>query len=130
MTARFLADADVSGKRVLVREDLNVPLEGGRITDDTRIVAAAPTLRALSDRGAKVIVLSHLGRPDGAVVESLRLAPVAARLAEVLDRPVATAPDCIGPQAQAAVDAMHDGDILVLENVRFHKEEEANDPGF
>ncbi len=130
MAARYLADADVSGKRVLVREDLNVPLEGGRITDDTRIVAAAPTLRALSDRGAKVIVLSHLGRPDGIVVESLRLAPVATCLAEVLGRPVLTAPDCIGPQAQAAVDALHDGDILLLENVRFHKEEEKNDPGF
>ncbi len=130
MAARQLADADVRGKRVLVREDLNVPLDGGRVADDSRIVAAAPTLRALSDRGAKVIVLSHLGRPDGAVVESLRLAPVAARLSEILGRPVSTAPDCIGPQAQAAVDTLNDGDVLLLENVRFHKEEEANDPGF
>ena len=130
MAARSLADADVRGKRVLVREDLNVPLEGGRVADDTRIVAAAPTIRSLSDRGAKVIVLSHLGRPDGAVVESLRLAPVAGRLSEILGLPVKTAPDCIGPQAQSAVDALQDGDILMLENVRFHKEEEANDPGF
>jgi phosphoglycerate kinase len=130
MSERRLADVDVRGKRVLVREDLNVPLDGGRVADDTRIVAAAPTLAALSDRGAKVIVLSHLGRPNGQVVEALRLSPVAGRLADVLGRPVNIALDCVGPQAQAAVDAMNDGDVLLLENVRFHKEEEANDPGF
>ncbi len=125
-----LRTADVAGKRVLVREDLNVPLEGGRITDDTRITAAVPTLLDLSARGAKVIVLSHLGRPDGAVKEALRLAPVARALSAALGREVKTAPDCIGPAARQAVDALHDGDVLLLENVRFHKEEEDNDPGF
>jgi phosphoglycerate kinase len=130
MSERRLADADVRGKRVLVREDLNVPLDGGRITDDTRILAAAPTLRGLSDRGAKVIVLSHLGRPDGKVVEALSLAPVASRLGEILGMTVKLAPDCVGPSAEAAIDAMNDGDVLLLENVRFHQEEEANDPAF
>jgi phosphoglycerate kinase len=130
VSERRLADADVRGKRVLVREDLNVPLDAGHITDDTRILAAAPTLRGLSDRGAKVIVMSHLGRPDGKVVESLSLAPVASRLSEVLGVSVKLAPDCIGPSAESAVDAMNDGDVLMLENVRFHKEEEANDPAF
>ena len=125
-----MADADVRGKRVLVREDLNVPLDGGRISDDTRIEAAAPTLRGLSERGAKVIVLSHLGRPDGQVVGSLSLAPVASRLGEILGMTVKLAPDCVGPIAESAIDAMNDGDVLMLENVRFHKEEEANDPGF
>ena len=125
-----LADVDVRGKRVLVREDLNVPLDGDRVTDDTRIDAAVPTLRDLSDRGAKVVVLSHLGRPDGKVVESLRMAPVARELSAHLGKPVKTARDCIGPDAKAAVDALADGDVLLLENVRFHKEEEANDDGF
>ena len=125
-----LASVDVRGKRVLVREDLNVPLEGDRVTDSTRIDAAVPTLRDLSERGARVVVMSHLGRPDGKVVESLRLAPVAKALAQVLGKPVQTAPDCIGPQAKAAVDALRDGDVLLLENVRFHREEELNDDGF
>jgi len=125
-----LASVDVRGKRVLVREDLNVPLDGGQVSDLTRIDAAVPTLRDLSDRGAKVIVMSHLGRPDGKVVEGLRMAPVAAALAQRLDTPVKTAPDCVGPEAKAAVDALADGDVLLLENVRFHKEEEANDDGF
>ncbi len=125
-----LSDLDVRGKRVLVREDLNVPLDGQRVTDDTRIDAAVPTLRDLAARGAKVIVLSHLGRPDGKVVESLRLAPVARELSARLGRPVKTAPDCIGPEAKAAVDALADGDVLLLENVRFHKEEEADDDAF
>jgi len=125
-----LASVDVRGKRVLVREDLNVPLDGGQVSDLTRIDAAVPTLRDLSDRGAKVIVVSHLGRPDGKVVEGLRMAPVAAALAQRLDTPVKTAPDCVGPEAKAAVDALADGDVLLLENVRFHKEEEANDDGF
>jgi phosphoglycerate kinase len=130
MSELRLADADVRGKRVLVREDLNVPLDGGRITDDTRILATAPTLRGLSDRGAKVIVLSHLGRPDGKVVEGLSLAPVASRLGEILGMTVRLAPDCVGPAAEAAIDAMNEGDVLLLENLRFHKEEEANDPAF
>ena len=130
MSELRLADADVRGKRVLVREDLNVPLDGGRISDDTRILAAAPTLRSLSDRGAKVIVLSHLGRPDGKVVDGLSLAPVASRLGELLGMTVKLAADCVGPVAEAAIDAMNEGDVLLLENVRFHKEEEANDPAF
>jgi len=125
-----LATVDVGGKRVLVREDLNVPLDGGRITDDTRIDAAVPTLRDLAVRGAKVIVMSHLGRPNGQVVEALRMAPVATVLSERLGIQVKTAPDCVGPRAKAAVDALDDGDVLLLENLRFHKEEEAGDEAF
>lgn len=125
-----LAAVNVRGKRVLVREDLNVPLEDGRVTDLTRIDAAVPTLRDLSERGAKVIVMSHLGRPDGEVKDALRMAPVAKALSEALGRTVLTAPDCVGPAAQAAVDALAPGDVLLLENVRFHKEEEANDENF
>jgi phosphoglycerate kinase len=105
-----LAQIDVRGKRVLVREDLNVPLDGPTITDATRIDAAVPTLRDLSERGAKVIVMSHLGRPDGKVVETLRLAPIAAALSERLGLEVKMAPDCIGPDAQAAVGAMEADD--------------------
>jgi len=128
--ANDLTTAAVRGRRVLVREDLNVPLDGDSVTDLTRIDAAVPTLRDLSERGAKVIVMSHLGRPDGKVVEALRLAPVAKALSDRLGIPVKTAPDCIGPAAKAAVDGLADGDVLLLENVRFHKEEEANDDLF
>jgi phosphoglycerate kinase len=127
---RGISELDVRGKRILVREDLNVPLAGGAVADDTRIVAAVPTLRSLSERGAKVIVISHLGRPNGAVVEALRMTPVAAALSAALGKPVKTAPDCVGPTAQAAVAALADGDVLLLENLRFHPEEEANDDGF
>jgi len=125
-----LASADVRGKRVLVREDLNVPMDSGRVTDTTRIDAAVPTLRDLSERGARVIVMSHLGRPDGKVVPSLSLAPVAAALSQALGIPVSFASDCIGAAAESAVSALHDGDVLLLENLRFHKEEEADDDGF
>ncbi|HZV78113.1 MAG TPA: phosphoglycerate kinase [Candidatus Binatus sp.] len=125
-----IAEVDVRGKRVLVREDLNVPLAGGAVADDTRIQAAVPTLRNLSERGARVIVMSHLGRPDGKVVDSLRMAPVAVALSRALGKEVKTAPDCVGPAVQAAVAALADGDILLLENLRFHPEEEANDPQF
>src|SRR5438309_8545268 len=127
LMAQDLASVDVRGKRVLVREDFNVPLDDGRVTDLTRIDAAVPTLRDLSDRGARVIVMSHLGRPDGKVVESLRMAPVASALSERLGMPVKTATDCICPQAKAAVEALADGDVLLLENLRFHKGEEAKD---
>jgi len=130
VTAVRFDDLDVKGKRVLVREDLNVPLEGGRVTDMTRIDAAVPTLRSLSDRGAKVIVMSHLGRPEGKVVENLRLAPVAEALAQALGRPVRMAPDSIGAAVRAAIAQMSDGDVLLLENLRFHPGEEANDPAF
>ncbi|MEB3195606.1 MAG: phosphoglycerate kinase [Candidatus Sericytochromatia bacterium] len=123
------SDADLRGKRVLVREDLNVPLDGERITDDTRIRAAVPTLQALREKGARVIVVSHLGRPKG-VTEALRLDTVAARLAECLGTPVLKAADTIGPDAQAKVAASQPGDVILLENVRFHPEEEKNDPAF
>ncbi len=130
MEFRTISSVDVSGKAVLVREDLNVPMSDGRVADDTRIVAALETLGWLRDRGARTIVVSHLGRPDGKVVPSLSLAPVAAVLAEKLGSPVAFASDCVGPVARAAVDALRDGDIVLLENLRFHPEEEANDPVF
>ena len=131
MPKQTIRDVDVRSKRVLVRVDLNVPLEGGRITDDTRIRAALPTIRALQRGGAKVILASHLGRPDGKVVEQLRLAPVARRLGELLgSHSLKSAPDCIGPEAERAVQALQPGEVLLLENVRFHPEEEANDPRF
>ena len=124
-----LTEADLRGKRVLVREDLNVPLEDGRITDDTRIRAAVPTLRDLAAKGARVIVVSHLGRPKG-VDEKLRLDAVAVRLGELLGKPVAKAHDTIGPDAQAKIAQAAEGDVVLLENVRFHPEEEQNEPGF
>jgi phosphoglycerate kinase len=127
---RSLQDLDARGKRVLVRVDFNVPLDGGRITDDTRIRAAVPTIKALTGQDAKVILVSHLGRPDGKVSEKLRLAPVAERLRELLGTAVETAPDCVGPEAQRAVEALQPGGVLLLENVRFHAEEEKNDPEF
>jgi phosphoglycerate kinase len=127
---RTIRDLDPAGRRVLVRVDFNVPLEDGRITDDTRIRAALPTIEELRRRGARVVLMSHLGRPDGTVVEALRLAPVAARLGELLGRPVATAPDCVGPVARQAVERLRPGQVLLLENLRFHPQEEANDPAF
>ena len=130
MQFRTIDDLDVRGKRVLVREDLNAPMKDGAIADATRIDAAIPTLKALSDRGARVIVLSHLGRPDGLANPKFSLRPIAPALAQRLNRPVAFADDCIGDKARAAVDALHDGDIVLLENVRFHAGEEANDPAF
>lgn len=119
----------MAGKRVLVREDLNVPMADGAISDDARIRAAVPTLQHLAQRGAKVIVMSHLGRPKG-VDPKLSLRPVSARLAELLARDVQFAEDCVGEPARAAVDRMANGQVLLLENVRFHAEDEANDPGF
>ena len=128
-TFRSLDDVDVKGKRVLVRVDLNVPMESGRVTDATRLERVASTIIEISSKGGKVILLSHLGRPKGRDPrESLK--PVAAALAEVIGKPVAFADDCIGEVAQKAVAAMKDGDILCLENTRFHKEEENNDPAF
>jgi phosphoglycerate kinase len=127
---RSIADYPLAGRRVLVRVDFNVPLEGGRVTDDTRIRAALPTVEYLVGQGCPVVLASHLGRPKGQVVEELRMAPVAARLAEVLGRPVATAGDCVGPAVEAAAAALGPGDVLLLENLRFHAEETANDPGF
>jgi phosphoglycerate kinase len=123
-------DVEVRGRRVLVREDLNVPLGEGGIADDTRIRVVVPTLRDLSERGARVIVLSHLGRPRGRPVPALSLRPVAGRLSELLGRPVAFATDCVGEPAEAAVARLADGDVLLLENVRFHAGDEENDPDF
>jgi phosphoglycerate kinase len=120
----------VSGKRVLVRVDLNVPMKNGTVTDSTRIERAAPTLKELADKGAKVIVLSHFGRPDGKRVPEMSLQALVEPLSKAIGKPVAFAEDCIGPQAEAAVKAMKAGDVLLLENLRFHKEEEKNDKGF
>src|SRR5271166_5854399 len=126
---RTLDQADLKGKRVLVRVDLNVPMENGRVTDATRIERQAPTITEIADRGGKVILLSHFGRPKGRD-PSQSLRPVAAEVAKIIGRPVAFAEDCIGPVAEAAIARLRDGDILCLENTRFYKEEEANDPGF
>ena len=118
------------GQRVFVRADLNVPIQDGRVGDDTRIRATLPTLQRLLDAGARVIVASHLGRPKGKVDPKYSLAPVARRLGELLGRPVALASDCVGATANAAVAALRDGEILLLENLRFHAEEEKNEAGF
>ncbi|MBI4318405.1 MAG: phosphoglycerate kinase [Chloroflexi bacterium] len=131
LNIKTLRDIDVSGERALVRVDFNVPLDKmANITDDTRITASLPTIQYLIDHNAKVILMSHLGRPDGKVVEKLRLAPVAKRLSHLLNRPVQTAPDCVGAEAEAAVSRMKPGDIMLLENLRFHLDEEGNDPEF
>ena len=131
MDKKTLRDIDVAGKRALVRVDFNVPLDDEQhITDDTRIVAALPTIQALLDGGASVVLMSHLGRPDGKVVEKLRMAPIAQRLSELLHRPVQTASDSIGPEVEAQANALQAGQVLLLENLRFHKEEEKNDPAF
>ena len=125
-----VTDYPLAGKRVLVRVDFNVPLEDGGVSDDTRIRAALPTIDYLRGQGCPVVLASHLGRPKGQVVEGLRMAPVAARLAELLGRPVATAADCVGPAVAAAAAALAPGDVLLLENLRFHAEETANDASF
>lgn len=131
MSFRTLRDAgDVRGKRVLLREDLNVPMKDGAVGDETRIVAALETLRWLGARGAKTIILSHLGRPDGKPNPKYSLRPVAARLGERLGTPVAFVDDCVGAAAVAASHAVPDGGFVLFENVRFHAEEEANDPAF
>jgi triosephosphate isomerase len=127
---RSLTDYPLAGKRALVRVDFNVPLEDGRVVDDTRIRAALPTITYLLDQGCSVVLMSHLGRPKGQVVDGLRMAPVAARLSELLGRPVATAGDCVGPAAAQAAAALRPGDVLLLENLRFHAEETGNDAGF
>ncbi len=128
---RTVRDVDVSGKRALVRVDFNVPLDPlGKVADDTRIRASLPTIQYLVDHQSTVILMSHLGRPDGKLVEKLRLAPVAKRLSQLLSRPVQTAPDCIGPDVEALVSRAKPGDVLLLDNVRFHPEEEKNDPEF
>src|ERR1700704_4090048 len=126
---RTLDDVDVKGKRVLLRVDLNVPMENGRVFDATRLERIAPTITEISDKGGKVILLAHFGRPKGRDAKD-SLKPVAAALGQVIKKPVAFADDCIGEVAAKAVAAMEDGDILCLENTRFHQEEEKNDPAF
>src|ERR1700724_1937626 len=128
-TFRTLDDVDVKGKRVLLRVDLNVPMEGGRVTDATRLERVAPTITEISAKGGRVILLAHFGRPKGRDPEE-SLKPVAAALAEVIKKEVAFADDCIGGGAQKAVAATKEGGILCLENTRFHKEEEKNDQAF
>jgi phosphoglycerate kinase len=128
-TFRTLDEADVRNKRVLVRVDLNVPMENGRVTDVTRLERIVPTLTDIADRGGKVIILAHFGRPKG-IDPAQSLKQVVPALADVLKRPVAFAEDCIGTVARQAVDAIKPGEILVLENTRFHKGEEKNDPDF
>ena len=127
---RKLQDLEVNGKRVLVRVDFNIPIEDGRISDDYRIVTALPTIRYLLERQARVILMSHLGRPNGKVVEKLRLEPVAARLAELLEQPVNYVRDCIGPEVEQAAASLQNGQVLLLENLRFHPEEEKNNEDF
>ena len=128
---KTLKDLELAGKRVLVRVDFNVPMnDQGEITDDLRIRTVLPTLRYLVEAGARVIICTHRGRPKGQRVESFSLAPVAAQTAALLGRPVPLAPDCIGPEVEVAVAALKDGDCLMLENLRFHPEEEKNDAAF
>ena len=132
MGKKTLRDIDVSNKRVLVRVDFNVPLdeETGVITDDSRIRAVLPTIKYLTDRGAKAILCSHLGRPEGQVVENLRLTVVAQRLSQILKQPVELTTDCIGPEVEKAVEKLNNGDVLLLENLRFHPDEERDSAPF
>ena len=131
MAIKSVDDLNVSGRRVFVRVDFNVPIDDGQVTDDTRIVAALPTIKNLKERGAKIILASHLGRPGGAGPEpEFSLQPAAARLAELLECDVKFIDDCVGDGPKKAVSDLNDGDILVLENLRFHKGEKKNDPDF
>lgn len=127
---RTLRELPVEGKRVFVRVDYNVPLEGGQVQDDTRLRESLPTIEHLVSRRARVILASHLGRPKGKVAEEFRMAPVGRRLAELLGRPVAAAADCIGPEVEAEIARLPAGGVLLLQNLRFHPGEEANDPAF
>jgi phosphoglycerate kinase len=130
MNKQTIRDADVAGKRVFVRVDFNVPLEDGKVTDDSRIRAAVPTIKSLLDQGAKVILASHLGRPKGKVQDGLRLRPVGARLTQLIRRNVPVTGDALGVGTEDAVKRLRPGEVLLLENLRFHAEEEANDPDF
>ncbi len=127
---KSLKDLTVKDRRVLVRVDFNVPMDKGAVTDDTRVRASLPTLNHLIGAGARVILISHLGRPKGAPNPKYSLAPVAQHLSQLLKKPVAFAPDCVGPAAESAVKSLKSGDVLLLENLRFHAEEEKNDPAF
>ena len=130
MAKKTVANVDVKGKRVLMRVDFNVPLEGGKISDDRRIVMALPTIKSIIDRGGRLVLCSHLGRPKGGPEAKFSLKPCADRLGELLHKPVKFTADCIGVEAEGIVNAMKDGDVTLLENLRFHKEEEKNDPNF
>jgi phosphoglycerate kinase len=131
MAKKTVKDVDMTKKKVLVRVDFNVPLKrDGTITDDTRIRACLPTIQYLLNQQSRIILCSHLGRPGGKVVEELRLAPIATRLSELLSKPVEALSDCVGPQVEDAVSKLQDGDIVLLENLRFYPQEEANDPDF
>ncbi|MBO8165466.1 MAG: phosphoglycerate kinase [Brevibacillus sp.] len=128
MNKKSIRDVELAGRRVFCRVDFNVPMQEGRITDDTRIRAALPTIRYLMEQGAKVILASHFGRPKGKVVEEMRLTAVGQHLSDLLGTPVRKLDDCIGPDVEAAVNAMKPGEVILLENVRFHPGEEKNDP--
>jgi len=130
MNELSIRDLELAGKRVFIRVDFNVPLDGGKVADDTRIRETLPTLRLAMDRGARLVLASHLGRPRGKVDPKYSLAPVAARLRELLVKPVGFAADCVGSETEAKSKALRDGDVLLLENVRYHAEEEANDADF
>src|SRR5215212_10242540 len=130
MPKKTIADIDVKGKRVLMRVDFNVPLEGGRISDERRITQALPTIKSAIERGGRLILMSHLGRPKGGPEAKFSLKPVSARLSELLNKPLKFADDCIGLPAEQSANSLKDGEILLLENLRFHKEEEKNDPNF
>lgn len=130
MSKKTIGDVDVKGKKVLMRVDFNVPLEGSRITDDRRIAQALPTIKNVIDRGGRLVLMSHLGRPKGGPEPKYSLKPAADRLAELIGKPVTFMADCIGPEVEKAVSQMKDGDVVLLENLRFHKEEEKNDPNF
>jgi len=129
--AKLVVDqVDVTGKRVFLRADFNVPLDGARVTDDTRITAVLPTLSSCLDRGASVVLASHLGRPKGKPDPKYSLRPVAARLEALLGRPVPLLPDCVGPEVEERARGLQAGEVVLLENLRYHPEEEANDEGF
>src|SRR5690349_4958900 len=126
-----IRDLELKGKRVFVRVDFNVPMnEAGEITDDTRIRASVPTIQWAVERGARLVLASHFGRPKGKPNPQMSLRPVVARLSKLLSKPVGFAPDCIGPEVERLVNSLHDGEVLLLENLRFHPEEEKNDPEF
>src|SRR5438093_7425461 len=130
MNKLSLADLDPRGRRVFMRVDFNVPMQDGVITDDTRIRAALPSIRYVIEKGGRLILASHLGRPKGKPEAQYSLKPVAARLGELLGKAVPLAPDCVGPEVEKMVSNLQDGDVLLLENLRFHAEEEKNDPAF
>jgi phosphoglycerate kinase len=130
MTFRSLDTADLAGKRALVRVDFNVPMDGGQITDDTRLRSALPTIHFLSGKGAKVVLLAHFDRPKGKRVPEMSLRPVVEALSALVGRPVVFADDCIGAEAAAVIDGLPNGGVALLENIRFHAGEEKNDPAF